>query len=553
MGRRRLVVVGGEIAGIMAAAKGAEENPDLDIKVLLPGKFFMPSGYQLACLIRDVDVDMHSYMSEIREGLNQQYNVEILPCRKTVDIVSLEKKVVFRNLLEGSQGSLEFDKLIIATGTRTIIPSVDGIDAENVFFLDSIEDVHAIREGIDAGLYCKAVVIGATPLGIYVAESLWRRGLEVILVEGGQQILDGFDAEIAQFVIKQMEQKGVKVLLGEKILSLIGNAKGQVVEVHTPNHILTTDMVIWLKDIKPDAEIAKKAGIAIGKTGAIEVDEYLETNIPGIYAIGNCAQYINQISGKPTWVYNMFVDRRAVRVAGYNAAGDNEFVLSKGICGTVSIRAFGLNISKTGLSAAEAAQEVYQVEMAKVSVNDDQYGCEKGCRDNIAKLIINKTDRKILGIQSIGGSLSEKIVDVVTTVMDMGGTLEDLNQLDLVGHLPHTRDMHPIHLAADVMFEKLTGKVRGVSAYELYQLLYDPQVVVLDVRTKSEALMGMLPGTVNIPLSELEEMKERLTGHKAIVLVSNRGRRAYAGFIKLKELGFDNISILEGGLSAYPY
>ena len=166
------------------------------------------------------------------------------------------------------------------------------------------------------------------------------------MVERGEQLLHGFDAGIAQLVKKQMDQKGIKTLVGEKVLSLIGNAEGKVAEVHTPNHILAADMVIWLEDIRPNVDIAKKAGIAVGKAGAVEVDEYMETNIPGIYALGNCIQYINQITGKPIWMYNMFADRRAVRVAGYNTAGDNELVLNKGTTGALSIKAFGLNISK---------------------------------------------------------------------------------------------------------------------------------------------------------------------------------------------------------------
>ncbi len=551
MEKRRLVVVGGEIDGIMAAAAAAKENPELYIKILLSGKFLLLNKYQLAYFIQNVDEDMHSYMSGIGEEIKQHCNVEILPCRRVIDIVSLEKKVVYENLLEGYQSSLEFDKLIIAAGVKSSPPSIEGIQAGNIFFLDSIDDAYSIREGIDAGLIRKAVVVGASPLGIYVAKCLWKRGIDVTMVERGEQILDGFDAGIAQLVKKQMDQKGIKTLVGEKVLSLIGNAEGKVAEVHTPNHILAADMVIWLEDIRPNVDIAKKAGIAVGKAGAVEVDEYMETNIPGIYALGNCIQYINQITGKPIWMYNMFADRRAVRVAGYNTAGDNELVLNKGTTGALSIKAFGLNISKTGLSLAEAVQEGYQAEMATVCINDGKHG--SSCRENLVKLIVNKENHRVLGVQSVGGILSEKIVDLMTAVINTGGTIEDLEQLELIGHLPHIADSHPIHIAACMIFDRLTGKTQGISAYELNKIIHDPQIVVVDVRTRPEALMGTLREAVNIPLNELEERKDQLDRQKNIVLVSNRGRRAYTGFIKLRQLGFEHLYILDGGLIAYPY
>ena len=553
MGTRRLVVVGGEIDGVMAAEKAARENPELDIKILLPGKFFSLKGYLSSYFIQNPDKDIYSFMSRIRDRLKEQYNVEILPCRKVTDIVSLEKKVVFENLLEGYQSSLEFDKLIIATGAKTVIPPVEGIEAGNVFFLDTLDDICSIREGIDAGLFKKAVVIGTTLAGINAANSLWSRGIEITMVEREEQIVDGFDVEIADLVRKQMEQKGVEILVNEKVLSLICNAREQVVEVHTPNYILTTDMVIWMEDVKPDIDVAKKAGVVIGKAGAIEVDQYMETNIPDIYAIGNCVERISKITGNPSWEYNMFVDKRAVQVLGYNVAHDNGLALSKGITGAASIQAFDLNISKAGLSSVQAEQQGYGAETAVACVSDSKHGYGDGFQENVIKLVVNKTDQKILGVQCLGGILSEKVLDVIATVISMGGTVNDLSRLDLVDHLPYITDMHPVCLVTDMITEKLAGKFQGISAYELCEILDDPQVVVLDVRTRSETAMGMLPGAINIPLNELEERIDQLDKRKRIVLVSKRGRRAYIGYMKLKQLGFEDLKVLDGGLSAYPY
>lgn len=553
MGKKRLVVIGDELDGIRAAARAVRENPEIEAKVLISGEHLPFNCYILSYFIQNSDEDIFSFMDGIIETFKAQYGIDILTHLKVTDILPLEKKVVFEDLKKGHSSAVEYDKLIIATGAVPVVPEVEGINLGNVLFLRSLDDVMAIREGIEAGRIKKAVVVGANMVGVYTAESLWKRGVKVTLVERGPQILPELDMEMAELVRRQMEHKGVEVLVGEKVLSLIGNAKGDVVEVHTPERILPADLVIWLEDMKPNVEVAKKAGIIIGDSGAIEVDQYMETNVPGIYALGSCAQRIHQITGKPVWLYRQAVDDVALQAVSENIAFENGRVLEKGVLGTMSIQAFDLGIARTGLSLAQAREEGYEVETAIVSVYDDRYACGGSYRENVIKLMVDRSNGKILGVQCVGGVLSDKLVDTVAAVISMGGTARDLAMLDVARHFSYFMNLHPIPLVAHVMVNKLEGKLKGISPFELNDLMQDGEVILLDVRTESEFKMGTLPGAINIPLEELEARKDELDRQRSIVLISERGRRAYLAFVKLKQLGFERLRVLDGGLLIYPF
>jgi NADPH-dependent 2,4-dienoyl-CoA reductase/sulfur reductase-like enzyme/rhodanese-related sulfurtransferase len=554
MYKKKLVVIGGEFDGIRAAARAVRENPGIEAKVLLPGEYPLFNRCTLSYFIQNTEEDIIPFTSNIVDSLTVQNKIDILTHHRVIDILPLEKKVVFENLKEGYRSSIEYDKLIIATGMVPVIPDLDGINLGNVLFLKTLDDVIAIRDGIEAGLIKKAVIVGTALFSIYTAESLWKRGVKVTLVERGPQILPEFDREIVELVKKQIQHKGIEVLVNEKVLSLIGNAKGDVVEVHTPNHILPCDLVIWLENMQPNVDVAKNAGIKIGKTGAIEVDQYMETSIPGIYAIGNCVQVVHQITGKYVWLYGQSVDERAVQVIGNNIAHGNVCVLEKGVLGTMGIQFFDLGIAKTGLCLAQAAEEEYDIETAIISVHDERHAYSGSYKENVVKLMVDKSNHSILGVQCVGGALYQKVVDVIATAIGMGGTVEDLAQLDVVRPFSHFMSIHPVPLVAHVMLNKLEGKIKGISPFELNELVQHTELVILDVRTESEFKMGTLPGALNIPLEELESRKDELDGRKNIVLISERGRRAYLGFVKLKHMGFEHLSILDGGLlTYYPY
>lgn len=553
MGNKRMVVIGGTIDGIKTAVKAVREDPEIDVKVLTSEEYLSLKDYQLSYLIENVDEDIQSFMNRTMECLKTRYHISIFTRHQVTEILPLEKKVIVQNLREGRESRLEYDKLVIATGSKPVIPSLDGIRLKNVFFLDTLEDVFAIRQSIGEEQDKNAVVVGGKSLGIDVANSLWRHGIQVTLVETGPQIIPEFDIEIAELAKRHMEQKGLGVVMGEKVLSLIGNARGEVVEVHTPNRILPANLVIWLDDREPNVDLAKNAGISIGKTGAIELDEYMETNIPGIYAVGDCVQSIHQIMRNPIWINTESVGDRMAQIIGNNIAYGNRYALEQGVLGTMSIRAFGFSISKTGLSSVQAKEEEYDVETVLLPAYNTLHGYTGNYRDNIVKLIVDKISHKVLGVQCIGGSLADKLVDVIATLISMGGKVEDLKRLDLTYPLLPFVGISPAVLAADIAWNKLEGKMEGISAFQLRKDMEHTELILLDVRVPSEVMMGTLPGAVNIPLDELERREDELDKQKKIILISKRGRRAYLGFLKLKQLGFRQLSVLDGGLLSYPY
>lgn len=543
------LIIGAVAAGTKAAAKIKREQPAARVTVLTRENYVSYAGcglpYYLSGVIKEQgDLVVKGPADFARDG------IEVL-CGYEAEAVRPEEKVVVaRRLADDTCHSFRYDCLILATGASPVAPSLPGGGLAGVYTLRSIPDAVGIRELVETGKLRSAVVVGGGYAGLEAAENLAERGVHVSVVELADSILPGFDPEITLLIQAYLEKKGLTVLTGEKVTAIEGNDRGEVRGVRTDRRLLDADLVVWTAGIRPNVALARSAGAALGPTGAIRVNDRMETSIPGIYAVGDCAENKNRMTGKAAWYPMGSTANKAGRVTALNVTGGRESF--PGVLGTAVIKLFSLNAARTGLSEAEARRAGYAVETVLVPTSDRAH-YYPGARLIITKLIADRDSRRLLGAQVLGEGVVDKPIDTLVALLSLGGTADDAAHLDLAYAPPFSMAMSSTIVAANVLRNKLDGKLAGISPLAARERLEDPDTHWLDVRSPREVARGAIPGSINIPLPELRQRADEIDRSREIIIICQVGKRAYLGYLTLRELGFQRIQILDGGITCWPF
>jgi NADPH-dependent 2,4-dienoyl-CoA reductase/sulfur reductase-like enzyme/rhodanese-related sulfurtransferase len=552
MNKQKLVVIGAVAAGTKAASKAKRENPELDVKIFSKEEHISYAGCGLPYYIGNVIKEKSELVVRTPEIFKKQQDIDIFIKHEATKIDVNLKKVYVTNLDTNEQLEFEYDKLIIATGASPIKPPLDNINLKNIFTLRSVSDAFEIRDLIDAGKAQKAVIVGGGFIGLEVAENLKLRGLDVTLIELAPHILPPFDEEIALLAQAHMKEKGVNIITGEKVLGFEGLNEA-VIKVKSTAGDFDTDIVILSIGVKPNAKIAAEAGIELGTTGAIKVDKYMQTNIKDVFAAGDCAENVNLVTNLPAWYPMGSTSNKTGRIAGNNVVNVDNMDSLEGVLGTTVVKLFEINAAKTGLSERDAKKAGMNIETILVPTTDIAH-YYPGNKSIITKLIVEKSTHKLLGAQVIGNGVVDKPIDIIVTAMTLNAKVEDLAKLDLAYAPPFSMAMSSTITAANVIISKLNSKIETISPTELQEMMKSNQVNLVDVREEEECMVSKIPGSINIPMNTLEKRSNELDKNKeTVILVCKVGKRAFLSYLKLKQQGFENIKVLEGGMSAYPY
>ncbi len=443
----RLIVIGGCAAGMSAAAKARRLNPELEITVyertgfVSYGECGLP--YYVAGIIKDhreliVRTPEQFAQQDIRVHLHHEV-IEIDPANRNVRVTDLES---------GKEFTEHYDKLLIATGGRpALLPGIEPKELKGVFTLRAVEDGIAIRRFIEEERPKRAVIVGAGYIGLEIAESFHRLGLETTVVEWMPQVLPRFDPEMAQLVQARLEEEGVRLTLGAKVEGLESDAQGRVRRVVTAGGGFDADLVLLALGVRPNVALARAAGIELGKTGAIAANARMETSIPGVYTAGDCAEARHLVTGKPAYIPLGTTANKQGRVAGTNLGGGTaEFA---GIVGTAITQVFGLQAGLTGLTEQEARTAGLEVEAVRVKSRTRAH-YYPGSKPLHVKLVFEKGTHRLLGGQIIGDEGVNGRINVLAAALQSGMTVEELARLDL-GYVPPLAPVwDPLLVAANV-------------------------------------------------------------------------------------------------------
>ena len=534
----RVLVLGGVAAGTKIAAKLMREDRSNEVTILNKGKNISYAGCGLPYYVGHVIEDKDQLIVNTPEKYSKLTGVEVLTEVEATKVDVEAKKVTAVDLKTQEETVYDYDKLVISVGASPVKPPIEGCDLENVFFMRTPDDAIRLRELVDAGGIKKAVVVGAGYIGLEIAENLKEMGVRPFVLDMAPQVLaPGFDKEMAEYAENKLVEAGIPVVTNVMVTGIEGD--GKVEKVTTNKKAYKTDLVVLSAGIRPNTAFLNDTGIEMFK-GTILTNEFGETNIPDVYAAGDCAMVRNALTGKPAWSPMGSTANIAGRVIAQNMMGAK--LNYRGVLGTAVCKLPGINVGRTGLTEIQAKAEGFDP-VSVITVVDDKAHYYAGASTFVIKMIADRTTEKLLGIQVIGSGAVDKVVDVAVTGIMLKGTLTDLSDLDLAYAPPFSTAIHPFEHTLNVLKNKIRGTFETFTPEE-YAAGAAEGYKVIDA-----CLQPSIEGAPYVELTNVEGPIEGLDLDEKLLLVCNKGKRAYLLQNRMKFYGYTNTKVLEGGIS----
>ena len=459
----RLVIVGGVAAGTKAASRARRINPELEITIYQEEPEPSISECGLPYLLSGVVDARDDLVARTPEQFAEK-GIEVRVRHRVERIDPERKRLSVRDLRSDEASEDRYDRLILATGARAVLPPIPGADLDGVFKLRFLTDADDVLRYMDKNSPKTAAVVGGGYIGLEVAENLCRLGMEVSLIEAADRVALAYGPEVAERVESHLEENGVHVYTGAEVEGFVGD--GRVRGLRFGGDECEAGLVVVGVGIEPCVELAEEAGVEIGPTGAIRVDKHMKTNVPDVWAAGDCVQTVNLVSGEPVWIPLGDTANQMGRVAGTNAASSaGEGVLEfPGVLGTGIFKVFDLGVGKTGLSEKEAEDAGFETVSAAIETTD-RAGYYPGVEKVFLKLIADKGSGRLLGAEA-AGSGADKLTDVCAAAVWGRLSYPDLVNLDLAYAPPYGPVLSPVVQAATVLSGEFERYRRGVRASE---------------------------------------------------------------------------------------
>jgi NADPH-dependent 2,4-dienoyl-CoA reductase/sulfur reductase-like enzyme/rhodanese-related sulfurtransferase len=556
---KKILIIGGVALGPKAAARARRRDPSAKITVVDRSDAFSYAGcgmpFYIEGEITDIDRLQCTNFGVRRDEtyFKNVKNIKLVGRTEALKINRTEKTVTVKDLSTGNTRDLPYDNLVLGVGASPIIPLIEGIDLKGVFRLYSPKDAEAIRAKIDEGAE-KVVIVGGGLIGMEVCGAFVSRGCTVTVLEMMDRLVPALlDPDMSLILERYLLERGVTLGLGSQVTKIIGDGSGSVSAVKTANGVsYPTDLVLVAIGVRPNIKLAKEAGLAIGSTGAIAVDEFLRTSDPDIYAGGDCVENSDIVFDRKVYIPLGSTANKHGRVIGDNVtSGKTRF---QGVTGTAVFKFLDLNVGKTGLGEKEAKGLGFDVVVALAPKTD----CSDYYPDNkliIVKLIADRESHRLLGCQIIGPGDAIKRIDVVATCLKFRAKIQDLADLDLGYAPPYSTAIDAIAHAANILRNKVEGLAHGISATELMRKIdKNEDFILLDVRSRREVEVRPFRdrGVINIPIDELRHRLHELGRENEVLIFCQTGVRAYDAERLLRGAGFKDVKFLDGSLTAWP-
>ncbi len=554
---KKIVVIGGVAAGPKAAARARRLDPNAEITIVEKDELLSYAGcglpYYISGMVEDRRQLMATPIGVLRDPkfFAQVKDIKVLNRTRATAIDRTAREVEVQGVDTGEVQRLPYDKLIIATGADPLEPPIPGKDLQNVWRLKQVEDADRFRAFLQTDSCPKVAIIGGGLIGMEMTEAVVECKGAVTVIEMLPHVLPMLDADMAYLLEKHMREVGVTVATSARVERIEADADGLARRVVTTKGVFDANLVLLSVGIRPNVELARNAGLFIGPSGAIHVNEYMQTSDPNIYAAGDCAEKSCDIRG--TWCALPLgsVANKEGRVAGSNAAGHVDRF--PGVLGATALKVFDMNVGRAGLSAEQAAELGIPVVTATVSAPDRPH-YYPGNKPIVLKLIAEKANRRLIGIEGVGLGDVMKRVDVAITAMTAHMTVDDVANLDLAYAPPYSEAMDVLIHGANILRNKLDGLLKGVTATQLQAMSTNgDDVMILDVRTPDEHQGGRVPGSTLIPLGAVRARSTEIPRDKRVVAYCKTSLRAWEAICILAGQGYDNVEILDGGFLAWPF
>ncbi|MFW9821845.1 MAG: FAD-dependent oxidoreductase, partial [Candidatus Thorarchaeota archaeon] len=475
------------------------------------------------------------------------FNIDVKVNSEAISVDRGKNQVYVRDLKEMREYTLDYDYLLIATGSTPIVPPFKGIEKVPYHKIWTIPDAVKIREHVEKNGIKKAVIIGGGFIGLEMAENLAEKGVKVKIVEILDQVMPPIDKEMAQLIHQELILNGVCLVLEDPVESFSISEKGKPI-VNTKNgRNIETDMVVMAVGIRPVSNLAKSSGLNLTPRGYIIVNEFMMTSDPSIYAVGDAVQVLQYQTHEPINIALAGPANKQGRIAADNIAGRG--VKYKGILGASVVKVFDATVAAVGLSEKQLKNTDLNYEKVYVHPNNHA-GYYPGATPITFKLLFEVPSGKVLGAQAVGGAGTEKRIDVISTVIKFEGTVFDLEELELTYAPPYNSAKDPVNMAGFVASNFLRGDM-PLKQWDEIEEFTENDAILLDVRTTREHEARKIEGSINIPIHEIRNRLDELPKDKTILVYCEVGYRSYISSRILLQSGFTDIYELTGGFKLY--
>ena len=541
---KRIVIVGGVAGGASCAARARRLSETAEIVIYERGHDVSFANCGMPYHIGLEITDRSKLLVQTPRSMARRFNIDVRVRHEVLSIDPAARKLTVRNLDTGQEFTDRYDSLVLSPGAQPIRPPIPGADTEGVFTLRSLNDMDAIKQIIDDSSPARAVVVGGGYIGLEMTEALGRRGVEVTLVELASQVFAAADFEMTAPIQQQLTLHGVDLRLETSVDSIKRNGNSLAVALSTGESV-DCGLIILAIGVKPEVSLARDAGLEIGQTGGIAVDEHMRTSHANIFAVGDAVQTTHLVGGHDVTIPLAGPANRQGRIAADNIFGRDS--IYRHTQGTAICKIFDQTIAMTGLS--EKLANKLSLPCEKVYVHPLSHaGYYPGAASISLKLLFDPTDGRILGAQAVGADGVDKRIDVIATAIRAGLTVRDLCDLELCYAPPYGSARDPVNYAGFVASNVLDGDVAICHSEDMLSAGDDK--LLLDVRTPAEVEAGTIGQAVNIPLDQLRSRIDELPADKELFAFCAAGLRGYLACRILSQHGL-KCRNLSGGYKTF--
>ena len=540
------LIIGGVAGGATVAARLRRMDEKANIILLERGKYVSYANCGLPYYIGDTINNREKLFVQTAKGFTDRFRIDIRTEQEVTAIRPDKKEVEIKNLSTGETYTETYDKLVLSPGAEPLRPGIEGIGSKKIFTLRNVPDTDTIKNYVNTENPKRAIVVGGGFIGLEMAENLYDLGIQVDVVEMANQVMAPLDFSMAAIVHRQLTDKGVGLHLEDGVSRFEEKDGGVTVHLRSGKQI-ATDMVLLSIGVRPETKLAKDAGLAIGERGGIAVNDYMQTSDADIYALGDAVEVRHLVTGQPALIPLAGPGNKQGRIVADNIVFGNKKKYP-GSIGTSIAKVFDLTVAAAGANAKLLQQNNIPY-ISSYTHGASHAGYYPGAVPLSIKILFAPENGKLLGAQIVGFNGVDKRIEMLAQVIQRGGTVHDLAELEHAYAPPYSSAKDPVNMAGFVAENILNKKSQIIQWRELAELPAD--TIRIDVRTHDEYKLGTIPGFINIPVDELREHLDELPKEKPIVVTCAVGLRGYLAYRILVQNGFKHVRNLSGGYKTW--
>lgn len=540
------LIIGGVAGGATVAARLRRMDEKANIILFERGKYVSYANCGLPYYIGDTINNREKLFVQTAKGFTDRFRIDIRTEQEVTAIRPDKKEVEIKNLSTGETYTETYDKLVLSPGAEPLRPGIEGIGSKKIFTLRNVPDTDTIKNYVNTENPKRAIVVGGGFIGLEMAENLYDLGIQVDVVEMANQVMAPLDFSMAAIVHRQLTDKGVGLHLEDGVSRFEEKDGGVTVHLRSGKQI-ATDMVLLSIGVRPETKLAKDAGLAIGERGGITVNDYMQTSDADIYALGDAVEVRHLVTGQPALIPLAGPANKQGRIVADNIVFGNKKKYP-GSIGTSIAKVFDLTVAAAGANA-KLLQRNNIPYISSYTHGASHAGYYPGAVPLSIKILFAPENGKLLGAQIVGFNGVDKRIEMLAQVIQRGGTVHDLAELEHAYAPPYSSAKDPVNMAGFVAENILNKKSRIIQWRELAELPAD--TIRIDVRTHDEYKLGTIPGFINIPVDELREHLDELPKEKPIVVTCAVGLRGYLAYRILVQNGFKHVRNLSGGYKTW--